>query len=187
MGVSRVILFNLCGHGHFDMQAYTDYFAGKLQDYEYPADKVDEALRSLPEQLSSPETMYSNHVVAGGHRKTVEGGESRWDRPRFVLMEPISDTFIPKSDRTHTSWKIAEVSAEIDARLFSFYVNDYRHVETISKCFELANPGRGLKTSCGAASGLSTATAVSLCNILNLGLVRTISSRLMLSQESFLH
>ena len=49
-GVSRVILFNLCGHGHFDMQAYTDYFAGKLQDYEYPADKVDEALRSLPQQ-----------------------------------------------------------------------------------------------------------------------------------------
>jgi hypothetical protein len=29
---SRTILFNLCGHGHFDMQAYTDYFAGRLQD-----------------------------------------------------------------------------------------------------------------------------------------------------------
>jgi hypothetical protein len=27
-GVSRAILFNLCGHGHFDMQAYTDYLAG---------------------------------------------------------------------------------------------------------------------------------------------------------------
>jgi tryptophan synthase beta chain len=43
-----VILFNLCGHGHFDMQAYTDYFAGKLQDYEYPAAMVDAALRQLP-------------------------------------------------------------------------------------------------------------------------------------------
>ena len=30
-GVSRAILFNLCGHGHFDMQAYMDYFAGKLR------------------------------------------------------------------------------------------------------------------------------------------------------------
>ena len=29
-GKSPTILFNLSGHGHFDMQAYTDYFAGKL-------------------------------------------------------------------------------------------------------------------------------------------------------------
>jgi len=34
-GVSRAILFNFCGHGHFDMQAYMDYFAGKLTDQEY--------------------------------------------------------------------------------------------------------------------------------------------------------
>lgn len=34
-GKSRTILFNLCGHGHFDMQAYTDYFAGKLTDKSY--------------------------------------------------------------------------------------------------------------------------------------------------------
>jgi tryptophan synthase beta chain len=47
-GTSRAILFNLCGHGHFDMQAYMDYFAGKLQDYEYPADEVAMALAGLP-------------------------------------------------------------------------------------------------------------------------------------------
>jgi tryptophan synthase beta chain len=47
-GVSRTILFNLSGHGHFDMGAYDDYFAGKLQDYEYPAEKVQEALKTLP-------------------------------------------------------------------------------------------------------------------------------------------
>ncbi|MEE8304724.1 MAG: TrpB-like pyridoxal phosphate-dependent enzyme [Candidatus Tectomicrobia bacterium] len=47
-GVSRTILFNLCGHGNFDMQAYTDYFAGQLHDYEYPADKVAAALQELP-------------------------------------------------------------------------------------------------------------------------------------------
>ena len=34
-GVSEAILFNLCGHGHFDMQAYIDYFAGTLDDHEY--------------------------------------------------------------------------------------------------------------------------------------------------------
>lgn len=47
-GTSRAILFNLCGHGHFDMQAYTDFFAGKLHDYEYPADEVAMALAGLP-------------------------------------------------------------------------------------------------------------------------------------------
>ena len=47
-GTSRAILFNLCGHGHFDMQAYIDYEAGKLQDYEYPAEEVAMALAGLP-------------------------------------------------------------------------------------------------------------------------------------------
>lgn len=47
-GVSRTILFNLCGHGHFDMQAYTDYFAGKLQNYEYPEEEIAMALAGLP-------------------------------------------------------------------------------------------------------------------------------------------
>ena len=47
-GVSRVILFNLCGHGHFDMQAYIDYAAGKLQNYEYPAEEIAMALAGLP-------------------------------------------------------------------------------------------------------------------------------------------
>jgi tryptophan synthase beta chain len=43
-----VILFNLCGHGHFDMQAYMDYFANKLRDYEYPEHEVAMALAGLP-------------------------------------------------------------------------------------------------------------------------------------------
>ena len=47
-GKSRAILFNLCGHGHFDMQAYMDYFAGKLRDYEYPEQEVAMALAGLP-------------------------------------------------------------------------------------------------------------------------------------------
>ncbi len=47
-GVSRAILCNLCGHGHFDMQAYLDYFEGKLHDYEYPAEEISMALAGLP-------------------------------------------------------------------------------------------------------------------------------------------
>jgi tryptophan synthase beta chain len=47
-GVSRAILFNLCGHGHFDMQAYTDYFAGKLEDRDYDESELAMALAGLP-------------------------------------------------------------------------------------------------------------------------------------------
>ena len=46
-GVSQSILFNLCGHGHFDMGAYIDYFAGKLVDHEYSEDEAM-ALAGLP-------------------------------------------------------------------------------------------------------------------------------------------
>jgi tryptophan synthase beta chain len=47
-GESKVILFNLSGHGHFDLAAYDEYLAGRLVDYEYPDDKVQEALGVLP-------------------------------------------------------------------------------------------------------------------------------------------
>jgi tryptophan synthase beta chain len=47
-GVSRSILFNLSGHGHFDMQAYIDYQAGNLLDLEYAEDEVALALAGLP-------------------------------------------------------------------------------------------------------------------------------------------
>jgi tryptophan synthase beta chain len=47
-GTSKTILFNLCGHGHFDMQAYTDYFAGKLTDMSYSENELAMALAGLP-------------------------------------------------------------------------------------------------------------------------------------------
>ncbi|GAB4125925.1 MAG: TrpB-like pyridoxal phosphate-dependent enzyme [Roseiflexaceae bacterium] len=47
-GESKTILFNLCGHGHFDMQAYTDFMAGKLKDFEYSDAEVAMALAGLP-------------------------------------------------------------------------------------------------------------------------------------------
>jgi tryptophan synthase beta chain len=47
-GEQRVILFNLSGHGHFDMGAYDAYLAGALQDYAYPAEAIQHALADLP-------------------------------------------------------------------------------------------------------------------------------------------
>jgi len=47
-GKAETILFNLCGHGHFDMQAYMDYFAGKLTDQSYDASELAMALAGLP-------------------------------------------------------------------------------------------------------------------------------------------
>lgn len=47
-GQTKTILFNLCGHGHFDMQAYTDYLAGKLKDLSYGEGEVAMALAGLP-------------------------------------------------------------------------------------------------------------------------------------------
>lgn len=48
-GTSPVILFNLCGHGHFDMSAYEAYFRGELTDYEYPQAAIEAALAELPQ------------------------------------------------------------------------------------------------------------------------------------------
>ena len=47
-GEPRVILFNLCGHGHFDLAAYEKSLAGTLEDYEYPAEAVQAALATMP-------------------------------------------------------------------------------------------------------------------------------------------
>ena len=47
-GEAKTILFNLTGHGHFDMASYDKYFAGELVDYDYPEAAVKEALKRLP-------------------------------------------------------------------------------------------------------------------------------------------
>jgi tryptophan synthase beta chain len=48
-GEERVILFNLCGHGHFDMQAYDDYNNGRLPEVEFDPAEEEAALANLPE------------------------------------------------------------------------------------------------------------------------------------------
>ncbi len=47
-GTPRSILFNLCGHGYFDMQAYTDYFSGNMHEQNYSEEEVAMALAGLP-------------------------------------------------------------------------------------------------------------------------------------------
>ena len=46
-GAPKVILFNLCGHGHFDLSAYERYLTGTLEDFDYPAERVADALKEL--------------------------------------------------------------------------------------------------------------------------------------------
>jgi len=48
-GQRKNILLALSGHGHFDLGAYDQYLSGKLEDYEYPEEKVKQALKELPQ------------------------------------------------------------------------------------------------------------------------------------------
>jgi tryptophan synthase beta chain len=48
-GTSKVIAFNLSGHGHFDLAAYDEYQKGNLVEYAYPEEKIRESLAHLPE------------------------------------------------------------------------------------------------------------------------------------------
>ncbi|MCW8881798.1 MAG: TrpB-like pyridoxal phosphate-dependent enzyme [Sedimenticola sp.] len=47
-GEAKTLLFNLSGHGHFDMTSYDRYFAGELEDYDYPEEAIKESLAHLP-------------------------------------------------------------------------------------------------------------------------------------------
>jgi tryptophan synthase beta chain len=47
-GEEKVIVFNLSGHGHFDMGAYQEYLSGGMVDYEFPAERVAAAMERVP-------------------------------------------------------------------------------------------------------------------------------------------
>jgi tryptophan synthase beta chain len=47
-GEEKVILFNLCGHGHFDLAAYEAYLAGELVDLEYSEEEIERAVGQIP-------------------------------------------------------------------------------------------------------------------------------------------
>ena len=69
-----MILFNLCGHGHFDMQAYADYFAGMLTDQSY-----DEA--DLQAALAAPAEGGDSGPIP---RRCALGPPLRCERPRLA-------------------------------------------------------------------------------------------------------
>jgi tryptophan synthase beta chain len=48
-GDAKVILFGLCGHGHFDLGAYDAYLAGRLEDPEFSEADMEAALGRLPD------------------------------------------------------------------------------------------------------------------------------------------
>jgi len=50
---NRTILFNPSGHGHFDLAAYEAYLNRSLEDYEYPVEAIEDAMKELP-QLQMP-------------------------------------------------------------------------------------------------------------------------------------
>ena len=52
-GEEKTILFNLSGHGHFDMTAYDDYLAGKIKDVDYPQEMIDKSIARLNEMLGN--------------------------------------------------------------------------------------------------------------------------------------
>ncbi len=49
LGEERCIVFNLSGHGHFDLAAYDEYLNGRLEDYAYPDEAIKEAMKHLPQ------------------------------------------------------------------------------------------------------------------------------------------
>ncbi len=54
-GEKRVILFNLSGHGHFDLTAYNAYFENNLEDYDYPQELINTIPEHLPQvKLDTP-------------------------------------------------------------------------------------------------------------------------------------
>ena len=76
-GEARVILFNLCGHGHFDLSAYERYLAGTLEDYEYPLERVEAALAGLPRSLTDALACPSSRAGRAGARSTRSRRSSR--------------------------------------------------------------------------------------------------------------
>lgn len=47
-GEPKTLLFNLSGHGHFDMAAYDRYFSGELEDYDYPEEAIARSMQNIP-------------------------------------------------------------------------------------------------------------------------------------------
>ncbi len=52
-GEAKTLLFNLSGHGHFDMAAYERYYNGELEDYDYPEEAIKQSMQNIPKVASA--------------------------------------------------------------------------------------------------------------------------------------
>ena len=104
-GKAETILFNLCGHGHFDMTAYQKYFAGELSDEQYDENELAMALAglpSVPSRLMRARTAAwvckkvklprSRRLLAVGDRGTMTSSR-RFRPPVSMLTLAYSRTF----------------------------------------------------------------------------------------------
>ena len=99
-GVERTILFNLCGHGHFDLSAYDDFLAGRLVDHELPQEELDAAaacLRGCPGQANQGAGSLAGDAVLVAvellvrvveRRSPEDRGDARGARCGAVLEHP---------------------------------------------------------------------------------------------------
>ena len=91
-GEEKVIVFNLSGHGHFDMAAYQDYLSGDLVDYEYPEERVAAAMENVPVSLGRRLSAQRKSDLAVG-LSGVEGAdqEGEWGCVHHrVGVQPLS-------------------------------------------------------------------------------------------------
>src|ERR671932_605464 len=63
-GERKIILFNLCGHGHFDLGAYEQYLAGDLVDLEHSEEEIERALACIQASEFQFEDVPSNEVLS---------------------------------------------------------------------------------------------------------------------------
>ena len=89
-GVTETILFNLSGHGHFDMGAYIDHFAGKLEDLEYDEEELATALAGAAggrrvAQVSRPVARQPAAGREGPEARHRVMGRTRGDDDRAVV------------------------------------------------------------------------------------------------------
>ena len=90
-GVERTILFNLSGHGHFDMAAYDDYLAGRLEDFALPEDEIQRAQRRSSRCRSRPRPLRASGG-RGALRSRARAG------PRAASVFTVDDVAIPAPD-----------------------------------------------------------------------------------------
>ncbi|GAJ21960.1 unnamed protein product, partial [marine sediment metagenome] len=95
-GESKTILLAHSGHGHVDMAAYDDYLGGKLKDYSYPKEKIDEA---LAEDDSSGLKAGLLLYLFGDHMTGTSEADIAELINRFVLRDELADGFESLRDK----------------------------------------------------------------------------------------